>query len=352
MRIGKTPLLALLIGLVLTSVAGASTLTLTLQIAGSMPSPGEEFTVEVYALAEGTTGGYGIRSLGWTISTPGTVGLAAPVTVMGGGFPPKLLVKQDWPIPGMTNFPAEPTDVDGDTDTDAGPAAWADAMGGNTNYFIGIGAAELVATQTWLYTSGEVTLGVVADPDSAVYDMTEADYTREFDEIIVQGVTFGGGGNNAPAITSTGGPYLREQWSGVGPWNNPAHEIDLLAAATDDIDDPADLTYEWLISEPSPDPGDPSTGTFFPLAEGMDPMITIQMIADAVFGPGSDPFVVLPAWEEGLDPEIFDYELKLVVTDSGMLTDEAYTTIFVPEPATLALLAFGGLAALRRRRRA
>ena len=156
-------------------------------------------------------------------------------------------------------------------------------------------------------------------------------------------VTLSFGPTGEVTANAGGGPdgYVEDDWP-MTPhgWNNPARTIALDGTgSTGTID-----TYDWLIAPPAAAGGD-----FMSLAvSGPTPEVSILAIADAL-GIAVDD---LPGpYGAGVpDPTIYEYRLMLTVTGGGA-SDSDETTLFVPEPGTLALLSLGGLVALIRRRR-
>jgi len=340
--------------LLLAAVAGASHLDITIE---ATPLSGNEYTIDVYGQVSDTDpSSGGIFFTAVALTTPGTVGKAEPKEK----FPPpnsnKTVISYGGRVMsgGFTLTPAviKDVDLDGDNDSVGGgftdTANWLDST-------IGVGAPELLMSQTWIVHEQGVVIQAAVDPLSRFYDLEEpqfiASYSTEFDDRTGDSVTIGIVEDELPTA-GVGGPYDEDAWPMTPPgWNNPDREIAVTGTGTDDK---GIKSYQWLIAEPTSD-------AFEPLSDAVvvDPAMTevdastavsIQAIANALYG-GDVGALPGPYGPAGADPSIYDYNLKLLVTDTIDQTGEAGAKLFVPEPGTLILLGLGGLGALIRRRR-
>jgi hypothetical protein len=339
------------------ATANAAVLNVTLEVPGATSvTPGQEFTINIYAWTD-TGADAGIASCEFSILTPGTVDAAVPKkktppptsTTVVHGWGPKL--------GGFMQMAPALKDVDSDGDLDSAQQAWIDFFLTYGEVNVGTGGPELVATQTWIYNGpGQIPLEVTAKAASEWYDWGAAgtNYFSNFDTINTTGAMVGPAGEDVPPAATIGGPYGEEDWPpSPGGWNNPARTITVAGTGTDDI---GVAGYAWSIAEPTSD-------AFAVLAEGIvDPAatpvnldldISIQDIADALYGGdvGMLPGKYDPSDPTQPDPAVYNYRLKLTLTDTIGQMGDAETTLFVPEPGTLVLLGLGGLGALLRRRR-
>jgi hypothetical protein len=339
--------------LLLAAVAGASTITITLE---ATPLSGNEYRIDVYGqVADTDPGSGGIFFTAVTLTTPGSVGKAVPKEkfpppnskktvisygprVMGGGFTLTPAVIKD-------------VDLDGDMDSVGGgftdTANWLDST-------IGVGAPELLMSQTWIVNAQGVVIEAAVDPLSRFYDLVDpqfiTSYSTQFDDQTGDSVTIGAVEDELP-VAGVGGPYGEEDWPMTPPgWNNPAREIAVTGTGTDDK---GIKSYQWLIAAPGSDTFEALADAVVvdPTATGVDAStaISIQAIANALHG--GDVGALPGKYGPGGPDASYNYKLKLLVTDTIDQTGEAETTIFVPEPGTLVLLGLGGLGALIRRRR-
>lgn len=120
-------------------------------------------------------------------------------------------------------------------------------------------------------------------------------------------------------------------WTQEADWNNDLHEVLIESTITDG---PAAVV--WTLTNPNP------SGSTHPLdATGDDFILTMLEINTKFAGE-------VPA-TGGIPGYIYDWTLTASV-DGGNSMDSI--TVFVPEPATMGLLAFGVVGLLKRRRRA
>ena len=272
----------------------------------------------VHTFSSDGTDGTGIAQLQVTVNTPVGVRILTGIGSVGGsemapfappGFPPAGM--QTWGAPVL---------LASGTYDDTGAGA-------------GAGLAVDLAPTTQLnvliegYTQGQ-TQGV-----------------READGVLPGQVLLGGDPptNTAPTAEA-GGDYGEYEWTGPTGWNNPGRMLALDGNSNDPDGDP--LTHAWFIAPPGT--------TDFELLTGIDgdtPTISIQDVIDAL-GAGALPAETSHTHhgQGGGGHDDYLFVLKHEVSD-GDLSGEGTALVFVPEPGTLALLAFGGIGALIRRRR-
>jgi hypothetical protein len=140
--------------------------------------------------------------------------------------------------------------------------------------------------------------------------------------------------NAAPhdaAITS--GNVLKEDWDvSSGGWNDLGHWVDITATAVDDgkPQPPGALTYEWTMTKPN----------VAPLIIAGKTSALLHLTLDDIDSLGL-PVSPGEVWQ-----------LSVRASDSALWSAaSAPIDVFVPEPATMGLLAFGIVGALLRRRR-
>ena len=145
--------------------------------------------------------------------------------------------------------------------------------------------------------------------------------------------------NTAPTVDIPGGDVHEEDWSKEPGWNNPLHKVVITAEGTDDGKPipPGALSYEWIMSKPG--------GGSKLLAEtGKVLTLTIAEIASlGLPGPYNTP--------PGPDPGVYMWDLSVKAYDGELYSPLDGIKVFVPEPATIGLLSFGIVGALLRRRR-
>jgi len=341
MRTWKLAALALVLGLVFCGAANAAVTNLAISIEvvdAASVTPGSDFTVNIWGLISGMDAvniadGYGgIASAAWTIYTPGTVGAAVPKE---SGLPKKVVTTFEASYSAPQKAIAQDYDLDGDKDA----VNMALSQANVTDYGI---VKTLLGTQTWTLVGTSAVLAVVQDPQGKYIDefSGELDYTTYFDTF-TNGldVTVGASGNTLPTvgITEVNGAapdaagVLETDWSTEPGWNNPLHTVTVTALGADGESDP--LTYAWTMTKPGEDPL-PLTGM------GTDGVLTLTIADIASLGLPPVPGV----------GEIWNF--SVVANDGPGDSAPAGIDVFVPEPATIGLLAFGVVGLLKRRRRA
>jgi hypothetical protein len=345
----KLTALALVLGLVFCcSAANAAVLDLKIEIVnydtGVAIDPttlvaGMDFGIAISALSTGTGNNPGgVSSAAWWISTPDTINVAVPLAAGAGPNANKVMAKFSPSVDGQFNFSAlaSKTDIGGDGDVDASNQAF--GISKFTSDGIGVGGYTLLATQKWHMNATEpATLLLVVDAASTYHDYTEPttpDYTRPYTSVAGMSLLIGPGGNEAPTIKSVSKSQITESdWdiNGQLVYNGDAHSMDV-SAVGEDADGDA-VSFRWKMNKPG--------GGSVTLAEtGAALHMTIADIKS----------LGLPDWTGPGTANIWD--LTVEAFDGTAYSAPTIIPTFVPEPATMGLLAFGVVGLLKRRRRA
>lgn len=378
-RLGTSTVLALVCVLGIVSSVQASTVTITLEVGSATLNVGEETDFTVWATVTGNPalGGF-LPGLGLEGASLNLIQSNANVEIVEGfapfpppggptGKPAASLNKAQFAglanppsyrnaanRRGLDNFFVSNAFTKGTDDLD--PISYEPAA------FLLLGNTDVGGDPVWL-VKGKIK-GVTPGPVELNTEIQDLLYVYKDDGTglaLTQGpadenifvptiVTVLSDGDLVPTA-GVGGPYGEEDWPMTPPgWNTPAREITVTGTGTDDI---GVKSYQWLIAEPTSD-------TFAPLGDAVmvgpatevdaSTAISIQAIADALYG-GDVGALPGPYGTGDPEPSVYNYKLKLLVTDTIDQTGEAETTLFVPEPGTLVLLGLGGLGALLRRRR-
>jgi hypothetical protein len=179
-------------------------------------------------------------------------------------------------------------------------------------------------------TAGSLSpLAIFVDPRAEYIDEGALDFTTTFESVVGMGI---GGSNTAPTVSIPGGDVTEPSWSDEPGWNNLAHSVTVTAAGVDAESDP--LTYAWTITKP---------GGASKLLGATGAVLNLTLAEIASLG--------LPAYVGENDPS-YDWSLSVVANDGLLSSTPAVIGVFVPEPTTIGLLAFGVVGLLKRRRRA
>lgn len=198
---------------------------------------------------------------------------------------------------------------------------WATIAGGLITYDGGVGTLSLrvkASSQTVMNSSFTASFPTAVTGDS---------------------INFGAVANEPPQVTVPGGNFLETEWqiNGGTGWNNPLHSMSVTAIGTDPENNP--LTFSWTLSRPAALGGGSHV---WETGSGNQLNLTIAEIA---------AFLGLPAYV-GQDDPSYHWSLSVIANDGTVNSLPAVVDVFVPEPATMGLLAVGVLGLLKRRRRA
>jgi len=332
----------------LSAPASASMLKITLDVDPGVLEPGfvGEFDLRIFAEVSGTGGvatyEHGLHTTSIDVTSVG--GLSAAVQL----FPPPASgkVKTTWgPDTGdFTRIVPTWVDMNGDAKQDARAMLFG-TLGFSTYYTFGYYGPQLVATQVWNKTAaGALELDVEVSTASSYVnwvDPTNTDnYTSFFTEVEGVGIS-GAPPEGTPPNADADGPYELADWtggpSGASGWNNPLRQIILDGSATAATDGDPILNFTWEITN-THDPLHPVT--IVDAGASDTKVITIAMLA-------ADGDLPDDYYEAMASP----FGVVLKATDKDGIGTSDPTDLFVPEPGTMALLAFAGLAALSRRRK-
>jgi hypothetical protein len=195
---------------------------------------------------------------------------------------------------------------------------WATIAGGLITYDGGVGTLSLrvkASSQTVMNSSFTASFPTAVTGDS---------------------INFGAVANvppTKPVVNPT--EILEVTWNSNGKsgWNHPEHSVNVTAASTDG-DGPSPLTYQWMVTKPGG--GSLTLGT-------TGPVLTLTIADIASLG--------LPAWVGADDPS-YHWNLSVKAFDGEAYSQATDISMFVPEPATMGLLAVGVFGLIKRRRRA
>jgi hypothetical protein len=334
----KMTVSALVLGLVFCGAANAAVLTITFEVTNpAAVTQNSFFDVRIYGQVSGmdatniSEGAGGIADAEWTVFTPAAGGPALPRLSLG-------QVKDPTTYTFATNhgfkLPPGLQDYGSDGDNDLVGMAVA---GWNTPD-LGMSGPVLLGTQTWKLIGTSAVLNVWISPSSKYVDVNDGygagSLVDLFDQVTVgtAPITVGASGNTAPTVTIPGGNVTEPSWSDEPGWNNLAHSVTVTAVGVDAESNP--LTYAWTMIKPG--------GASKPLA-ATGAVLNLTLAEIASLG--------LPAYVGADDPS-YHWSLSVTANDGLLTSGPAVIAVFVPEPATMGLLAFGVVGLLKRRRRA
>lgn len=210
---------------------------------------------------------------------------------------------------------------------------------GSVVYASGTAKATANGTSTYTpfveYVPGTGYNLLVYTVDSSTWSVSQRPLNNTTDVLNFHGATLTvGSANAAPTIQSVSKSSITESdWDihGAHIYNDPTHSIDISAQGHDDDGNP--LTFRWIMTKPGTGGGTKTLAETSGLLH-----MTIADIAS----------LGLPVW--GVDTNMWD--LTVEAFDGTDYSAPTHIPTFVPEPATMGLLAFGVVSLLKRRRRA
>lgn len=193
-----------------------------------------------------------------------------------------------------------------------------------------------ISSGSFNYAGGNATLSIIAPANAQT--VLNNSFTASFvTDVITNSINFGAV-SNPVTVGITTPPVQEGDWTKEPGWNNGLHHVTI--AADGSGGDGGALSYSWTITKP----GGP-TMTLDATTASFD--LYIQELIDK-FGLDQLP----PAYASGATPgSEYYWDLTVTATD-GTSSDTSTIAVFVPEPTTMALLGFGVVGLIKRRRRA